>query len=495
MRLSPEFAKSLRFEESAKEVVSRPLLELPLLISERALVDGVDVLAGSAEAMSIAGHTPTMDVIAMPKRGYGPRPIGILSPVARTIYESIVGRLQPHLPKPSREQGIHAHRAFGVDPGRPSEVRIVDVDIAACYEYVDHRILADEILMQSLDHEASRSLSDLLGDLFPRAVGIPQAMSASHLLADVYLDRVERGIRRGGYEVNRFADDFRVISQDWASAHHAIELVVEEARSLGLTLADGKTRIHSVKQLQEAEEEREALLDGYRSRAADNLRSMEFVQVGYEDFELEEIDAPDDEVDFAALKGIVEDWVQGDPEQRTLHATFGSRALRVLRAAPERLPDDWLLEIVAREPPHLRNVLVYLRARPEHRENWATVARLVALPRTSSWARIWLLRMAETLTVPKAADRVPFDDWAQLCLKDRSEVVRAEAAWALSHSHAITAEQLADLFVESTSITRCGVSAVVGKLDGEAPSKLGKAMQADSQLVRAAYEWGSVNAG
>lgn len=494
MKLSAEFAKSLDFGEAAREVVSRPLLELPLLVSERALGDRVDILAASAAAMATAGHTPSMDVIAMPKRGYGPRPIGILSPVARTIYESIVGRLQPHLPTPSREQGIGAHRAFGVDEGRAADVRIVDMDIAACYEYVDHRILADEVLMQSLDPEATRALSELLGDLFPRTVGIPQAMSASHLLADVYLDRIERGIRRRGYEVSRFADDFRVISTDWASAHQAIELVVEEARSIGLTLADGKTRIHSVKQLQETEAEREALLDDYRSRAADNLRSVEFVQVGYDDFELEEIDASEDEVDFEALKGIVEDWVKSDPEQRTLHATFGSRALRVLRAAPERLPDDWLVGIVAREPPHLRNVLVYLRARPEQRKNWTTVARLLALPRTSPWARVWLLRMAETLAAPKDSYRAPFDAWAQRCLVDKSEVVRAEAAWALAHSRSITAEQLGDLFVESTSITQCGVSAVVGKLDGAAPSKLGKAMRADSQLVRAAYEWGAASA-
>lgn len=495
MRLPVEFASSLPFTEAASDVVTRPLLEMPLLISERSLANDVDVLAATAEALAISGHDPAMDVIAMPKRGYGPRPIGVLSPVARTMYESIVGRLEPYLLKPSRDQGIDAHRAFGLDDGRPSEVRIVDMDIAACYEYIDHSILTSEILMQSLDPEATRALSELVGDLFPRAVGLPQAMSASHLLADVYLDRIERGILRAGFEVNRFADDFRIVAPDWATAHHAIELVVEEARAIGLTLADGKTRIHSIKQLRDAEDERAALLEEYRSRAADDLRSLEFVQLGYDDFGLEEVDAPEDEVDFAALKGIVQDWVEGDPEQRPLHASFGSRALRVLRSAPERLPDDWLLEIVAREPPHLRNVLVYLGARPEHEANWATMARLVALPRTSTWARVWLLRTAERMSAPTAATRAPLDGWARNCLKDKSEVVRAEAAWTLAQSNGITRDQLANLFVESTSITRCGIAAVAGKLDGAAPSKLGKALRADSQLARAAYDWGTASEG
>lgn len=495
MKLAAEFANSLPFREAASDVVTKPLLEMPLLISERSLANGIDALAAAAKAQAITGHNAAMDVIAMPKRGYGPRPIGVLSPVARTMYEAIVGRLEPRLPSPSREQGIDAHRAFGLDEGRSSDVRIVDMDIAACYEYIDHSILADEVLMQSLDPEATHFLSELLGDLFHRAVGLPQAMSASHLLADAYLDRIERGILRGGFEVNRFADDFRIVAPDWATAHQAIELVVEEARAIGLTLADGKTRVNSVQQLRDAEQERAALFNDYRSRAADDLRSLEFVQLGYDDVGLEEVDAPDDEIDFAALEGIVEDWVDGDAEQRTLHASFGSRALLVLRSAPDRLPDNWLLEIVAREPPQLRNVLGYLRARPERESNWATMARLVALPRTSSWARVWLLKTAERLDASDSTARSQVHEWAKGCLRDKSEVVRTEAAWTLAQSSDVTSDQLANLFVESTSITRCGVAAVAGKLDGDAPSKLGKALRADSQLARAAYDWGTSSAG
>lgn len=493
MRLSAEFAAELAFGNASAEVVSRSLLEMPLLISERSLTGNEARLASYAKSVAMGGHTPEMEIISMPKRGYGPRPIGLLSPAARALYEALVEKIKPALPTPSREQGFSAHLEFGLDTGQPSEVRIVDLDIAACYEYVDHDILAGELLTQGADALAVRSLTEFLGYLFPRRIGLPQALTASHLLADVYLNRMERGILRAGYKVNRFADDFRLVAPNWGSVYRAIESIVEEARALGLTLADGKTRIHSVDQLLAIDREREAIFDGYRARAADDLRSLDFVQVGYEDFELEETEASEEDVDFEALKRIVEDWVQSDVEQRTVHASFGARALRVLQDAQERLPDDWLVEIVSREPPHLRNVLRYLSARPERQDNWKALSRLAALPRTSPWAKLWILHVADTLVAVDGADRERFDDWAERCLDDPHESVRAEAAWLLaaSTSRPISTDRLGALFVASSTITHCGLAAAAGRLDSGIPSTVGKALRSESTLAQAAYDWAS----
>lgn len=493
MKIATELAAVLAFDTASGEVTSRPLLEMPLLISERSLVGSEAKLASYAKTVAVGGHTPEMEIISMPKRGYGPRPIGLLAPATRALYEALVEEIKPKLPTPSREQGFTAHLAFGIDVAQPAEVRIVDLDIAACYEYVDHEILARELLTQGVDPAAVRSLSEFLGHLFPRGIGLPQAFAASHLLADVYLSRMERGILRAGYEVNRFADDFRIITPSWAAAYHAIELVVHEARALGLTLADGKTRIHSVDQLLTSDREREAILDGYRAEAADDLRSLEFVQVGYEDFELELTDASEEDVDFEALKRIVKDWVESDVEKRTVHASFGARALRVLQNAPVRLPDDWLVEIVSREPPHLRNALRYVSARPEHHANWEVLARLAGLPRTSPWAKIWMLHIADTLTVLDAVHREPFEVLAEAWLDDEYETVRAEAAWFLATStlRHIATDRLGALFVAASSITHCGLAATVGRLDAGVPSALGKAVRHESALTRAAYDWGS----
>lgn len=142
MRLSAAYIAKLGLEEAARETVQTPSLQMPHLISERALVNGTKVLAEQAAALCEFGYRPSMEVIAMPKHGYGPRPIGILSPETRTLYRAIVGRLESSLPPSSRDGGMDVHRNFGVEAGRPPGERIVDLDIAACYEYIDHAILA-----------------------------------------------------------------------------------------------------------------------------------------------------------------------------------------------------------------------------------------------------------------------------------------------------------------------------------------------------------------
>ncbi|MGP7961081.1 reverse transcriptase domain-containing protein [Sanguibacter sp. A247] len=434
-----------------------------------------------------------MTIMAMPKKGYGPRPIGILSPIDRTIYEALVNRLIIHLPPSSRDGGIETHRAFGLD-STDQDARVVDLDIAACYEYIDHKILADEILMQSLDPAGTRALTAFLNDLFPRSVGLPQAMAASHALADAYLERIVRGIQRGGYQVNRYADDFRIVARNWADSHLALELVVTEARNIGLTLADGKTRISSRDALLAEIQERQNLYDQYKSDAADELRYIDFTDNGYDDVVIEEKEAPEEEVDFATLRRIVEDWITSQSDPRALHASFGSRALQVLAAAPERIPDEWLLRIVAREPRRLRSVLAYISRRGESEENWKTLELLSQQPRRSPWSRVWLLATADELQSRDANTTAELMEWATGCLRDNSEVVRAEAAWLLAHTHSVNGDDLASIFVESTPITRFGVAAAAGRLDGATPSKVGKALRADSRVARAAYMWGTDHA-
>ncbi|MCC3267582.1 hypothetical protein LJ752_16230 [Arthrobacter sp. zg-Y786] len=151
----------------------------------------------------------------MPKKGLGPRPISMLSPETRTLYEALVEKLKPNLPEPSRSESIGSHYSFGTDDSQSEDALLVDFDMAACYEYVDHDILAEELVIQTLDAEGVSALRALLHEIFPRGVGIPQAMEPSHLLADSYLYQVERNILRHGYMVHRYADDFRLIASSW----------------------------------------------------------------------------------------------------------------------------------------------------------------------------------------------------------------------------------------------------------------------------------------
>lgn len=208
-KISEKFVRALKLGEAASEIVSTPFIDMPELISERALKGSEKTLSEHAATNAIAGYSPMVEVIPMPKRGYGPRPVAVLSASSRVLYESIIQRLAPGLPEPSRKQGFDLHLEFGVGPWDREDARIVDLDVAACYEYIDHRILQSELALQGLDANASEVLSGFLRNIFSREVGIPQALPASHLISDAYLERMERGLQRAGYRVNRFADDFR----------------------------------------------------------------------------------------------------------------------------------------------------------------------------------------------------------------------------------------------------------------------------------------------
>jgi hypothetical protein len=318
--------EKLPLRAAAKKCVETPLLQMPHLISERSLVDSVEELAEKTSARFKAGYAPVLETLAMPKKGLGPRPIGLLSPETRTLYEALVERLKPRLPIPSRSESIELHNSFGTTGVQSEGVRIVDFDIAACYEYVDHGILAEELVIQTLDAEAVSALQALLLEIFPRGIGIPQAMEPSHLLADSYLDQVERNILRDGYMVHRYADDFRIIASSWGEAHEAIERAVDIARQSGLVLADGKTRIRSVRQIREEIQDQSDALQRYRDQAADELRSIDYVKVGYEDFEEVTLEPDPSEVDFVALARVVEDWFR----------EIRSRGVFTLNLVPER---------------------------------------------------------------------------------------------------------------------------------------------------------------
>ncbi|WP_029259418.1 MULTISPECIES: reverse transcriptase domain-containing protein [unclassified Microbacterium] len=494
MQLSKTFVAGLDLSGAARETAKRPLLQMPLLISERALSDATDELFRQTAAMAERGFIPSVEVISMPKSSYGPRPIGVLSPEARTLYHALVSKLGPSLAESSRDQGLGTHKGFGVELERPVEERIVDLDIAACYEYIAHDLLADELMLQGADAESVQSLVEFLGAIYSRGLGIPQALDVSHSLADTYLQRMDRGILRAGYDVNRFADDFRIVAASWAAAHEAIEFAVEEARRIGLTLSDGKTHIRKAETIRMQEQERTDLLDQYKSDARDELRSIEVIQVGYEDFEIEETDATDEEVDFSALTRIVKDWFESDRDTRYKHGYLGSQALRGLRKAPDRLDTAWLVEIVRREPARLPVIAIYLLGRKEADQNWDALCELTRLDRLSPWSRLWLLRTSEELHTASGFQSDAFYQWAATCLDDKFEVVRAEAAWVLATKGLLTIERVARLFIEATDVSRLGLVATAGKIDGTTRSKVGASLARESRLARCAYDWGTAYA-
>ncbi|WP_162459932.1 RNA-directed DNA polymerase [Kocuria sediminis] len=495
MHLPSTLAKKLPIHNAARNAVATTLHQVPHLISDRSLDGGVSQLARHTEARFGRGHSPAIETITMPKKGLGPRPISLLSPETRTLYDALVEKLKPGLPSPSRAQPMSDHQEFGVPVWPDRGVQIVDFDIAACYEYIDHNILAEELLIQTLDADSVSALMGLLLDMFPRGMGIPQAMDSSHLLGDAYLNQIERDMSREGYDVHRFADDFRIVTESQSQAFEAIEHAMAIARRYGLVLADKKTNIRSAWDVREEIIAKEDAFQKYNEEAAEQLTAIEFMQIGYDDWSAIETEPDPQDVNFMALSRVIEDWATGDANNYTVHTHFGTRALQALQASDERLKDEWLVQVVAKEPVRLFNVGSYLVNRHENLRNWSTLRDLTRLPRQSPWARLWMARLADSLEPVEAESRDEVISWANGLLDDRHETVRAEGAWFLVNNEQISPAAIGELFVSATDITKVGLAGVVGRLDAGSVSAVGKAIRDDSALTRLAYSWGEDQCG
>ncbi|WP_153275355.1 RNA-directed DNA polymerase [Rhodococcus sp. P1Y] len=160
----------------------------------------------------------------------------------RVLYRALVTRISGRLP-----QHLLERETFGEFEAAPNAVDrsgyVVVLDVSAYYVYVDHDLLAQELIAQTGDGSAIDVLVDFLGNVMGRRVGLPQVSPVSDVLGDTHLDVVRRTLVRRGYQVTRYADDFRILTSTLGDARAALEECAAELYRLGLVLNEDKTRI------------------------------------------------------------------------------------------------------------------------------------------------------------------------------------------------------------------------------------------------------------
>jgi predicted GNAT superfamily acetyltransferase len=85
----------------------------------------------------------------------------------------------------------------------------VYLDVSACYEYIDHDPLRNELVARCMNQKAAGSIIELLSELMKSPRGLPQMHWASDRLADAYLDIVVRRLGHSGIDCVRYVDDFK----------------------------------------------------------------------------------------------------------------------------------------------------------------------------------------------------------------------------------------------------------------------------------------------
>lgn len=192
-------------------------------------------------------------IVAARKESGGVRPVPMVGAVERVLLRALTEQLIPEAER--CERSAATYKSFVVEPAGhvfdaksskrkdSSNWYVLEADINSFYEYVDHGILRNELETRWGNLEIPRALTQLLSEIEGRAFGIPQLLEPSDWLSDIYIQKVERDVRRMGHNVWRFNDDFRFACDSYSAALGALEDLVAAARKVGLTINDHKTRI------------------------------------------------------------------------------------------------------------------------------------------------------------------------------------------------------------------------------------------------------------
>jgi group II intron reverse transcriptase/maturase len=131
---------------------------------------------------------------------------------------------------------------------------IVDADLRDFFGSVDHEKLLTLIAQQVADGRVLRLIRAMLqagsygkGRLFPSERGTPQGSVVSPLLSNILLTPFDREMRRKGYQLTRFADDWVVTCQSATEARAAIDAALRILSELNVQLHPQKTRVVHVR--------------------------------------------------------------------------------------------------------------------------------------------------------------------------------------------------------------------------------------------------------
>lgn len=223
-------------------------------VLDEAADEWFDKLRAEDDGAPYSGHA--CEVCEVPKTGFQIRPGARLGLDDHLVYSALVQEMYPHVreyftswPRPKD----YAYMLQGRDDVpwfQPTYVCwtrfrnasqeklaegcqvVLTADIAGYYENIDLSRLRYNLRNLGVS-------DDLLGSLFaclnkwaePRGRGIPQGISASDLLAKLYLDPLDRRLERERFNHIRYVDDIRVFCGSHLEAKRALAKLSAELRT------------------------------------------------------------------------------------------------------------------------------------------------------------------------------------------------------------------------------------------------------------------------
>ncbi|MFI2563561.1 RNA-directed DNA polymerase [Paenarthrobacter sp. NPDC018779] len=470
MNLAPELLKRLNLKSAAESELSMSNRLMPRRPDRIALAGQASEVVRLFRPKYAKGQFGDLaDIVFVEKNRRGRRPISEMTLRDKVLLRALVDLIAESLPAHLVTRA--SHDDFKKSPLVGDEVQYVSkTDVTSYYEYVDHDRLADELEAQTGEAPAIAALMELLLRVMGRRVGLPQVHRSSDILGDAYIDPVRRRMRRAGYQVTTYSDDFRIASPTLAHARQALETCAREVRQLGLTLNEAKTYTYSTpnyiaslsafteaeKHLFEegsgsSEDLRLLFLDGYADEidegASESPQALaaSTVQPVLEEDAL--FSTPTDEVvidnpeQMRAAKKAWDIWVneaESDAKQSTTDAaiteTLLGRALPILGRSGVVEPVAYLSKLLRFEPALTPQISAYITelaatgpaARTKLRR---TLDLLVEEQNFSVWQKVWLAEAAGNIRPAKTEYK--HYAWLQECVTGQNPALAATSAAAV----------------------------------------------------------------
>lgn len=222
------------------------------------------------QAEILAGYSPSAPTIADVPKGNGAVRLGALLPLNdRIVYAGCVGAALPAIHSTldwsqgkvdfsyqlatslGRYEWIK-NRFLGWNAFRKTSLKKIDdgaswviiTDITAFYDNIEIGTLISDLRDIGVEKDNVNLISTCLNRwALMNGRGIPQALSASDILAKVYLNNIDARLSHAGINHVRYVDDIRIFCQSEIDARKALLTLVKLLRERGLNLQSAKTEI------------------------------------------------------------------------------------------------------------------------------------------------------------------------------------------------------------------------------------------------------------